>query len=188
MTKPARPMPPLSAMTPLEYVIRFGPSQWSWDCANTWIVPIQPRFEADPLSGAFAKSKRRCSNGSQPSGNAIRKAYLCNAQLRTLQPGDVLAFYRSTDSQRIRTLGVVENWIASADPDRIQQFVARRTVYSMANIQSMTSARTGGDFAIRFRQVLHEFPAIPYSDLQRLGVLAGPPQTIVRARPEGCHG
>jgi hypothetical protein len=101
-----------------------------------------------------------------------------------LQPGDVLAFYRSTDLQGIRTLGVVENWIASPDPARIQQFVARRTVYSMDRIQSMTSGEREV-LAIRFRQVLHDFPEISLNDLKTASVVAGPPQTIVRARPAG---
>lgn len=38
---------------------------------------------------------------------------------------------------------------------------------------------------IRFRQVLHDFPEIPFNDLKTANVLAGPPQTIVRARSEG---
>jgi hypothetical protein len=182
MTKPARPAALTAGMAALDYAIRFGPSRWSWDCFNVWIVPIQPRFEQ--ILFPERQEQAAMFSGSQPSGNAIRKAYLCHAQLRTLQPGDVLAFYRSTDSQGIRTLGVVENWIASPDPARIQQFVARRTVYSMDNIQSMTS---GGRevLAIRFRQVLHDFTEIPFNDLKTANVLAGPPQTIVRARPEG---
>jgi L-amino acid N-acyltransferase YncA len=182
MTKPARPTVPTAAMAALDYAIRFGPCRWSWDCSNVWIVPIQPRFEQ--ILFPERQEQAAMFSGSQPSGNAIRKAYLCHAQLRTLQPGDILAFYRSTDSQGIRTLGVVENWIASPDPARIQQFVARRTVYSMDNIQSMTS---GGRevLVIRFRQVLHDFPEIPFNDLKTPNVLAGPPQTIVRARSEG---
>lgn len=182
MTKPARPTAPAAEMSALDYAIRFGPCRWSWDCANVWIVPIQPRFEQ--ILFPERQEQAALFSGSQPSGNAIRKAYLCRAPQRTIQPGDVLAFYRSTDSQGIRTLGVVENWIASPDPERIQQFVARRTVYSMADIQSMASGEREV-LAIRFRQVLHEFPEIPFSDLKTASVVAGPPQTIVRARQEG---
>jgi L-amino acid N-acyltransferase YncA len=182
MMKAARPTSTAPGMTPLAYATRFGPCRWSWDCANVWIVPIQPRFE----QVLFPERQEQAAffSGSQPSGNAIRKAYLCRAQLRVLRPGDVLAFYRSTDSQAIRTLGVVENWIASPDPEKIQQFVARRTVYSMADIQSM--AIGGRDIlAIRFRQVLHEFPEIQFNELRAAGVVAGAPQSIVRVRPEG---
>lgn len=181
MTKPARPTTGAESL-PLEYAIRFGPCRWSWACGNVWIVPIQPRFEQ--ILFPERQEQAALFSGSQPSGNAIRKAYLCRAPQRTIQPGDVLAFYRSTDSQGIRTLGVVENWIASADAERIQQFVARRTVYSMADIQAMASGERAV-LAIRFRQILHEFPEIPYNDLRTANVVAGPPQTIVRARPEG---
>lgn len=181
MTKPAQATSG-AERTPLEYAIRFGPCRWSWACANVWIVPIQPRFEQ--ILFPERQEQAAMFSGSQPSGNAIRKAYLCRAPQRTIQAGDVLAFYRSTDSQGIRTLGVVENWIASADPERIQQFVARRTVYSMADIRTMASGEREV-LAIRFRQVLHEFPEIPYNDLRTANVVAGPPQTIVRARLEG---
>lgn len=182
MTKPTRPTADPAAAAPLDYAIRFGPCRWSWDCANVWIVPIQPRFE----QVLFPERQEQAAlfSGMQPSGNAIRKAYLCRAPLRVIEPGDVLAFYRSTDSQGIRTLGVVENWIASTDPERILQFVSRRTVYSMADIKAMASGEREV-LAIRFRQVLHEFHEIPYTDLRAANVVAGPPQTIVRARPEG---
>lgn len=122
--------------------------------------------------------------GTQPFGNAIRKAYLCRASLRLIRPGDILLFYRSADAQGIRTLGVVEDAIASSDAAALQHFVARRTVYSMAQIEAMVNGERSV-LAIRFRQVLHEFPEIPYSDLRAANVLGGPPQTIVRARSEG---
>jgi hypothetical protein len=147
-------------------------------------VPIQPRY--DQILFPDRQEQAALFNGMQPSGNAIRKAYLCRAGLRGLQPGDVLAFYRSTTSKGIRTLGVVEDWIASTTPERIQQFVARRTVYSMDEIRSMS-----GDqreiLAIRFRQVLYSFAEIPYGELETAGVLAAPPQSIVRVRPEGLQ-
>jgi L-amino acid N-acyltransferase YncA len=183
MTKPSRTAAATTSVDALDYAIQFGPCRWSWDCANVWVVPIQPRY--DEILFPDRQEQVAMFNGMQPSGNAIRKAYLCKAPLRGIQPGDVLAFYRSTTSKGIRTLGIVENWIASADPERIQQFVARRTVYSMEEIRSMSEEREV--LAIRFRQILHDFPEIPYSELERADVLAGPPQTIVRVRPEGVQ-
>jgi hypothetical protein len=58
---------------------------------------------------------------------------------------DVL--YRSTDSQGIRTLGVVENWIESPDPARIQQFVARRTGQLDAAIRQAFGRQVGDSAA-----------------------------------------
>lgn len=182
MVKPVRPAAGAHALSALEYAIRFGPCRWSWSCANVWIVPIQPRFERV----LFPERQEQAAlfNGAAASGNAIRKAYLCRAPQRTLQAGDVVTFYRSSDAQGIRTLGVVESWIASSDPERLHQFVARRTVYSTADIRRMAD---GGRevLAIRFRQILHEFKEISYSELRTANVVAGPPQTIVRVRPEG---
>jgi L-amino acid N-acyltransferase YncA len=182
MVKCLVPDDPPSDMTPLTYAVQFGPCRWSWNCANVWIVPIQPRFEH--ILFPERQEQFALFNGQHPSGNAIRKAYLCNAQLRSLEPGDVLAFYRSTDSQGIRNLGIVENWNVSDDPAKIQKFVARRTVYSFASIQTM-AADEKEILAIRFRQVLHDFTAISFSELLAANVIAGAPQTIVRARREG---
>jgi GNAT superfamily N-acetyltransferase len=183
LTKAARPSSSAPGTTALEYAIHFGPCRWSWDCSNAWIVPIQPRY--DQILFPERQEQGTLFNGTQPSGNAIRKAYLCRAGLRGLEPGDVLAFYRSTTSKGIRTLGVVENWIASTDPAKIQQFVARRTVYPMEKIRSMSAE--GEVLAIRFRQVLHAFPEIPYNELETAHVLAAPPQSIMRVRPEGLQ-
>lgn len=172
------------SITALEYAIRFGPCVWSWDCDHTWVIPIQPRY--DRILFPDLQEQQDLSIGLQPSGNAIRKAYLSRSPARGLVPGDVLAFYRSTTSRSIRNLGVVENWIASSDAEKIQQFVARRTVYSMDEIRSMC----GGSrevLAIRFRQVLHAFPEIPFRQLFDNHVLNAPPQSIVRVRPEGTQ-
>lgn len=182
LVKALRPRDEDEALSPYEYTVRFGPCRWSWNAQNTWIVPIQPRYET--ILFPERQEQTAMFAGAQPYGNAIRKAYLCSAQLRGFTRGDVLLFYRSMDSQGIRTMGVVEDHLASADPDQIQQFVARRTVYSMENIVAMAS--DGKEvLAIRFRQVLHDFTAVSSADLINERVLAGPPQTIVRARAEG---
>lgn len=183
MAKPARaqasPDPQMSA---LAYAIRYGPCSWTWNCGGTWIVPIQPRF--DRVLFPERQEQTALLPGLQPSGNAIRKAYLSHSPVRSLAEGDVLVFYRSTTSRSIRTIGVVENWIASKDTERIQQFVARRTVYSMEEIRQMSA---GGRevLAVRFRQVLHGFREIPFNELLTAGVLTGAPQSIMRVRSEG---
>ena len=41
-------------------------------------------------------------------GNAIKKAYLCNAKTKQMAEGDIVLFYRSVDVSAITSLGVVE--------------------------------------------------------------------------------
>lgn len=123
LIKQARaPTDVVQTMPALEYAIRFGPCVWSWDCDHTWVIPIQPKY--DRILFPDLQEQPDLSIGLQPSGNAIRKAYLCRSPARGLLPGDVLAFYRSTTSRSIRNLGVVENWIASSDDERFQTFRA----------------------------------------------------------------
>jgi hypothetical protein len=181
LIKPTRPDGAGDGMSALDYAIRYGPFYWSRNIARAWVVPIQPRYD----SVLFPERQEQASlfAGRLPFGNAIRKAYLCRSPVRGITPGDVMAFYRSETSKSIRTLGIVENWITSHEPEKISQYVARRTVYSMQEITVMCSAKRPV-LAIRFRQVLHEFHEIPLGELKASNVLRGPPQSIVRILPE----
>jgi len=42
---------------------------------------------------------------THPFGNALRKAYLCHASTRRLEPGAPLLFYRSKDEKAVFVVG-----------------------------------------------------------------------------------
>jgi hypothetical protein len=46
--------------------------------------------------------------GRQAIGTALRQADLCRSPVRSITPGDAIAYYRSETSKGVRTLGVVE--------------------------------------------------------------------------------
>jgi hypothetical protein len=163
--------------TASEFCRKFMPLRASWQAA-AWIIPIQPRFEAV----LFPDRQQQGSlfRGVHPFGNGIRKAYLSHANATSMAPGDLVAFYRSADEQALVSLGAVDATKRSADWGAIARFVARRTVYSEADIKQMCD--DGEVLAISFRQVLHEFRPVPLAELRRHGIAV--PQSTARIKPE----
>jgi hypothetical protein len=115
--------------------------------------------------------------GEHPSGNSIRKAYLCHSPTRVLPPGSVAAFYRSQDLQALTCIGVVEQTLRSSNPDEIAATVARRTVYTYDQIKQMCSSEI---LVILFRQSLRFNPPIRLKVLVDEGVLKDAPMSVTK--------
>jgi hypothetical protein len=111
------------------------------------------------------------------TGNAIKLAYLCHAQTKRMNPGDLVYFYRSHDERAITSVGVVENYITLEEAGIIASRVKRRTVYSMDEIEEMAKKPTR---VMLFRLVKHFEHPVSQSSLERQGILKGPPQSIVK--------
>ena len=177
LTKSLEPCPGVSG---IDYHIRYGPPRFDLDRA--WhLVPIQARF-SDALFPETSGT-RGLFEGHLSFGNAIRKAYLCHSQTRKLQPGDILAFYRTQERQGLIAIGIVEDTRVSRDPVAIARLVARRTVYSVQEICDLCSVREV--LAIRFRQARILKPSKTADQLASARVFARPPQSIMSMAPEG---
>ncbi|MEV5000612.1 hypothetical protein [Nocardioides sp. LML1-1-1.1] len=180
-----------SSMDPLAYHVRHGPPALRMAAARSFLVPIEPRWhqvlfpDAEPLDPQGGLFPALLGHQTQPFGNALRKAYLCNSPTRLLMPGSPLLFYRSRDEKAVYVVGVCEQTYVSRDPAEIASLVGRRTVYSYSEIEDL--ARLGEVLVVLFRQdrVLREDP-ITLEDLRREGVSLTWPQTITRTRPEGA--
>jgi hypothetical protein len=176
----------------LTYHTLFGPPAIK-TTERSFVIPIIPKWHSMlfpdspaeipysqmPLPGMDVESD------NHPSGNALRKAYLCNSNTEALEAGDILLFYRSHDLKAVTTLGVVESAIRSADPQEIMTYVGRRTVYRPDEIVRMCRS-VRGVLAILFRQDRFIEPPWQLDELQANGVLRGWPQTIVRVGEKGC--
>jgi hypothetical protein len=185
LTKPGRPeceAPGLSS--PLDFAVRYGPCNLQWEGVKVWVVPIQPKW--DGVLFPDRQEQTAMFQGQLPFGNALRKAYLCRSPVRAIREGDILAFYRSTTSQSVRTLGVVEGFVASNDAAVIGQYVGRRTVYSMEEISVMCGA-SRPVLAILFRQALRPFGEVGLTELKTGRALKAPPQSIVQLSKEGAN-
>lgn len=168
-------------LPPMEFHRRFGPRFFKAEGARSFVVPIQPRFHE--LLFPDAQAQLSLTAGQHPFGNALRKAYLCHAQTRQIEPGSVLLFYRSQVGHDVSVVGIAEDTLVAASPDAIARFVGTRTVYSSREIQTMVGQ--GRVLAILFRQARVLLPTIELGLLISSGALRGPPQSVTEVRPEG---
>lgn len=183
LVKALKPGPSSQDLSPLELHVRYGPRHFETE-APWYLVPIQPRYS----SVLFPETTQQDTlfPGRHPFGNAIRKAYLCNSQVRTIEPGDVLAFYRSQERQGLISLGIVEEALVSDNPDEIARAVGKRTVYSLTEIRELAE-KPNPVLVILFRHAYDLAPYIGREVLERHDVFRQPPQSIVRIRRGGLR-
>jgi len=171
----AKPLCPgrSSGLDPLPFHVRFGPPALRLDGVGKFIVPIRPGY----VGMLFPEVPNQLSlfPGQDAFGNGIRKAYLCNAGIRTMCPGDVLLFYQSQSDRGIKVVGVVERTFVSQDPSAVSSLVGKRTVYSFREIEKMCRKET---LAILFRQAHILGSPITYNELDEARVLTAAPQSI----------
>lgn len=180
---------PAAGLSALRSHIRYGPPSLTLTGTQPFVIPIEPRWhrvlfpDAEPREESLFPATLGLS--TKPFGNALRKAYLCNASTRLLQPGDPLLFYRSSDERAVYVVGVCEDTLVSRDPDEIVTTVGRRTVYPLDEIRTLT--RQGEVLVVMFRQdrVLRDNP-LTLGELQAAKVLRSWPQSITRTRKEGA--
>ena len=166
-----------AGLSPLDYHIRFGPPALKSRGVSGYLVPIRPHYHESLFPDAQAQ--QGLFPGESPCGNAIRKAYICNAVTRKPRPGDLLFFYRTHDTKAVTTLGVLETALESRDPEVVWALVAKRTVFDVAEIVRLCQRRA---YVLLFRQVGHLRDKCSFVELKRLRALSGPAQSITELR------
>ncbi|MGY1489663.1 GNAT family N-acetyltransferase [Methylobacillus pratensis] len=148
---------------------------------SKYLVPIVPEYHDILFPDYLSPSSMQLGLFESPNrhvGNAIKLAYLCHAQTKSIVPGDIVLFYRSHDEKMLTTIGVVDDFTISSDSAEISAQVSRRTVYSFEQISDMAKKREVK--IILFRVVKHLQPPISYKELKARGILSGHPQSIVK--------
>lgn len=182
LVKRLRPDAATSALPPLERYIRHGPGYLDLRDDHVWLVPIQPVFH----EMLFPSPVQQLTLGlalAAPYGNALRKAYVSSSRVRSLEPGDVLLFYRSDDLQAVTTVGVVDDVGSFTEIELLTRFVSRRTVYSSADLEARLT--NGPALAILFRYDRTLSRRISLVDLIQNRVATAAPQSFTKARQEG---
>ena len=180
----------VSDLSLLEYHIRFGPRCYRTDTeALRFIVPIEPRFYNVLFPEADEQRPMDNVGIMSPAGNGIQKAYLSGSNIRSIDAGSILYFYRSRDRQRLGVIGVAEGFMASSDPEKVAAYVGKRTVYSQKQILELTDWGRKEILAILFRQskVIRLGPTEEPTDarLREAGVWQRPAQSIMKIQPPG---
>jgi hypothetical protein len=126
---------------PVDYLRLFFPRFIHDSTVRKFVVPIRPEYHRLIFPEYGLRGIQRTLDGTvnmpPPAGNAIRKAYLCNAKTTRIRPGDVVLFYRSGDRQGITHRGVVEEVRKCATPEEVVDFVGNRTVLPRSKLEQM---------------------------------------------------
>ncbi|AFT71381.1 hypothetical protein B5T_03114 [Alloalcanivorax dieselolei B5] len=147
---------------------------------SKYLVPILPDYHDVLFPDYFSQRSAQLRLFESPQrhvGNAIKLAYLCGSQTKSIVPGDILLFYRSRDEKAVTTIGVVDDFSVSADPAEISAQVSRRTVYSFEQIKEMAENEVK---VILFRMIKHLQSPVPFKELKERGILSGSAQSIVK--------
>lgn len=170
----------IETLSPLEFHIRFGPRAFVFRDNSSFVVPIMPQFHRV----LFPELETQLSlfRDPHPCGNSIKKAYLCHATTKQLQPGDNLFIYRSHDLSGLTAIGVVEDTLRSTDANTIARYVGSRTVYRYQDIVDLCKKPT---LSVKFRLAKGFNRPILLKELKANNVLKGAPQSISRLSSEG---
>lgn len=136
-----------------------------------YILPIKPKYHKSLFPDIEEKLNPSLWSLRTPAGNAIKKAYISRANIKSLKRGELLVFYRSQDLKSVTTIGIVEKVYRANDPEQIISFVGKRTVYSASEIYNYYK---DGGLVILFREVKH---LKSFKTWTQLG-LKGAPQQI----------
>ncbi|QQG85955.1 GNAT family N-acetyltransferase [Mycobacteroides chelonae] len=181
-------LPSNADLEPLDFHVLYGPPAVS-PRADIFVVPIRPQWhsqlfpdiEMSNEPGLFPEAEL-----TRPWGNALRKAYLCNASTNLIEPGAALLFYQSGGRQRIEAVGVVEDMFRTKDAEQIICATAGRTVYSTAAIKELAEHRSG-ILAILFRHDRTLEPGWSRPELESQRVFSRPPQSISIVKGAGAQ-
>ncbi len=170
-------LPEDRTLNPIEFSKAYYPLYKDSDGVRKFVVPVVPEYH----SRLFPDYKNRQMVLSEYiemniPGNAIKKAYLCHAKIKSLKAGDVLLFYRSHDQSKLTSLGIVERATILKDARSIVLEVGKRTVYSYDEIEKMA---TKSVLVILFRHQFNLPKSLNLATLRSLGILKGQPQSIV---------
>ncbi len=167
--------PPKTNDNPLEYAIKYYP-YIKLESNSVFLVPIQPQFHK-VLFPELEKQPDLFTSDAMSAGNAIKQAYICKSPTKSIRSGDILFFYRTTDYKAITTYGVVDQFHIEQDPDKIFQWVSKRTVYSMEEIKDMADKDVK---VILFRFIRHLNKHVSFERLKEIDIVKGPIQSITK--------
>ncbi len=170
---------PKVLLEPFDYLRKYFPHFRHDETVAKFIVPIRAQYHRVlfPDYAVAGGDQLALFKAENPAGNAIKLAYLCHAQTKTMTPGDVLLFYRSGDKSAITSLGIAESYETLTDSDTVASRVKRRTVYSMEEIAKMVKQPTR---VLLFRLAKHFQNPLDLEWLKSKSITKGAPQSIMK--------
>lgn len=162
----------------LDYFKKYSPNFLMDESISKYIVPIQPSYHKKlfPRYDFYIEaSKSECGILECSSGNAIKKVYLSHSPIKDLEPGSLLLFYRSEDISSLTTFGILEKAQRRSVYDETVSSILKRSAYNEEDVKEILKKET---LVIDFRIAGYLKDCLRLSNLKKLGVLKGPPQSI----------
>ena len=111
------------------------------------------------------------TQGKNTSANAIKKAFISNAKIKKIKPGDIVLFYASHNRKAITVLGIVETtWNDFESQEEIFNIVRKRTAYDEEELKLVTDLDS---LVIMFKHYITFKNPITYDFLYNNGIVNG---------------
>lgn len=111
------------------------------------------------------------TQGKNTSANAIKKAFISNAKIKKIKPGDIVLFYASHNRKAITVLGIVETtWNDFESQEEIFNIVRKRTAYDEEELKLVTQLDS---LVIMFKHYITFKNPITYDFLYDNGIVNG---------------
>jgi hypothetical protein len=161
-----------------------------WPCLSAtgvkkYIVPIVPEYHMrlfPEAEQAFSSQITFLDILSHSPGNAIRKVYVCNAVILSIEPGSVLFFYRSRSST-ITSIGVLESYQTATNFNDLKMFVDTRSVYKDDELSSRVIDKKKAK-VLNFYYARDIKAPISLAALKQYKILTAAPQSIMNLSEE----
>ncbi|MBM7416844.1 MULTISPECIES: GNAT family N-acetyltransferase [Nocardiaceae] len=179
----------VAEISAFDYHVLYGPPAIQQG-SSSFVIPIVPRWHSQLFPDVIEDRDDQLAfpeligTTTHPWGNAIRKAYLCNAPTNQMRPGDTVLFYRSHGAASVTAVGVIEHTFRSHSADEVLNAVAGRTVYSREAVGGLCD-HPSGVLVVLFRQDRLLDPGWSIGELIANSVVVGPPQTVTKVKERG---
>lgn len=174
------------SLSPIEISKEFYPSFYDGDQVKKFIVPILPVYH-NKLFTDYSKRQVTLAEYADEfviEGNTIKKAYLSHSNIKRMQRGDLILFYRSEDLRAITSLGVVEAvYSGIKDTEQILQIAGKRTVFPRGEVDKWVERSLVSVFL--FRHHFHLKRPIELEKLISSKVVKAAPQSAMEISRDG---
>lgn len=155
--------------------------------SNKFVIPIQQEYYKSLFKDGNLREPTLFDSDDygleEIQGNTIIKAYISNAQISNLKPGDLLFFYSSKKYKCIEPVGVLIEHKKVSDFDELWSLVKSKTVYEQLVLKKWLEERKKLTVTI-FRLAQYLKPVVSFNEIKQMKSFAGKFQTITKLSEE----
>ena len=156
---------------------KYYPIFYDGSKVDKFVLPIYPNFHNRLFIDFLPRqlTLEESCGGFIVEGNAIKKAYISQRNIKNIKKGDIMLFYCVRPIKKLTSLGVVEAAYPGVnDSNEIMKLAAKRTVYSPEEIDRMKKPV----LVILFRHHFHFKNPLTLRLLKETGILPSAPRSI----------